>query len=160
MTPVRGDGMVVRGLDAGDLPQLLRFERRYMQTFEPNSLPGWTAALDRNLQLWIDCLPTSAVLVGQGEAVLGLALWQLHAPVATLVTIHVSPEQQRRGLGGTLLDVFVAAARSAGMGRAALGVHQDNLGAESLYLRHGFRRVGVDGDYRLYEQALEHSGTD
>lgn len=33
-----------------------------MQTIEPDSLAAWTAAIDRNLQFWIECLPTSVAI--------------------------------------------------------------------------------------------------
>ncbi|MEJ7649610.1 MAG: GNAT family N-acetyltransferase [Nakamurella sp.] len=151
--------MTLRTLRTGDLPQLLRFERSYMQTVEPDSLAAWTAAIDRNLQFWIDCLPTSVASTDQDGAVTGMALWQLQPLLATLVSIHVVPDRQRQGLGAKLLRAFLAAAETGGMKRAALGVHEANPGAERLYLQHGFLPVGQDGSYRLYEKHLQEGGS-
>lgn len=144
--------MTYRSMQPSDLPSLLRLERSYMDTVEPESVDAWTAALDRNLQLWVDCLPTSGVITDDEDRVAGIALWQVHADVATLVTIHVTPRHRRAGLGGRLLEAFVAAGTAAGARRAVLGVHEGNTGAEELYEKHGFRFVRVDGPYRLFER--------
>ena len=151
--------MALRSMRTGDLPQLLRFERSYIQTIEPHSLAVWTAAIDRNLQLWIDCLPTSGVITDEDGAVRAMALWQVQPPLATLVAVHVVPEQRRRGLGGELVGSFLAAAEASGAERAALGVHEANPGAERRDLEHGFLPVGQDGPYRLYEKHLQKGGS-
>ena len=61
---------------------------------------------------------------------------------------------RRSGFGGALIDAFVDAATAAGATTAALGVHEANPGTERLYVSHGFRPRGTDGDYRLYERDL------
>ncbi|WP_165931330.1 GNAT family N-acetyltransferase [Curtobacterium sp. PhB136] len=137
-----------------DLPELLRQERAYMEEIEPESLGPWTAALDRNLALWIESLPTSGVIVDNSGAIAGIALWNLQPAVATLITIHVAAARRRTGIGGQLLEAFVEAAGYSGAKRAALGVHEANHGAARLYLAHGFHEVGADGNYRLFEKDL------
>lgn len=137
-----------------DLPLLLRLERAYMQEIEPHSVDGWTNALDRNLELWIDCLPTSGVITDENGTVTGLAVWQFQPGVATLVAVHVVPEWRGTGVGGRLLEAFVGAATAGGLPTAALGVHESNTRAERLYTSHGFRHVGSEGAYRLFERSL------
>ncbi|TFV65587.1 UNVERIFIED_ORG: GNAT family N-acetyltransferase [Bacillus sp. AZ43] len=146
--------MTYRSLHAADLPELLRLEQAYMREVEPDSLAAWTAALHRNRALWVECLPTGGAITDADGALAGLALWRLRPGVATLVTIHVVPAHRRSGIGGRLLDAFVASATAAGAGRAALGVHEANGGAERLYTTHGFRLVGTDGAYRMFERDL------
>ncbi|MFS0731686.1 GNAT family N-acetyltransferase [Curtobacterium sp. 1P10AnD] len=146
--------MSYRTVRPEDLPLLFRLERAYMQEVEPDSVAGWTNALDRNLELWIDCLPTSGAITDEDGTVTGLAVWQLQPAVATLVAVHVVPERRGAGVGGRLLEGFVGAATAGGVPTAALGVHESNTRAERLYTSHGFCHIGSDGAYRLFERSL------
>jgi hypothetical protein len=84
----------------GDLPAILRAERLYMQHMEPESEEGWTRAIDRNLQLWIDNLDRTVMLEHKGTVV-GCEMWMKSGRVGTLITMNVSarqpPHQHRRG---------------------------------------------------------------
>jgi len=57
---------------------------------------------------------------------------------AWLEDLVVRPEQRGRGLGTRLLRAAVDWARKEGIARITLLTDSDNLGARSLYLRHGF----------------------
>lgn len=134
-----------------DLPLIHRAERDYLRAIEPASEAGWTAAMDRNLQLWVDNLATTTVLELDGEAA-GFVMWRAEpSGVALVITIHVLPAFRRRGLGRQLLDVVTEQARAQGLARVTLGVHRDNPAAR-LYESAGFRRTGTDGEYLLFER--------
>ena len=141
----------LRPATAHDLPLIYRGEVRYMRDTEPESLVGWTSAVDRNLELWINQLGRTHVLELDGEPA-GYLMWMPHNEAALLITINVSPERRKQGLGRVLLDAFVAEAKAACFTRLELGVHRDNP-ARSLYESAGFTHVSDDGDYLLFERA-------
>ena len=141
----------LRAADPTDLPMILRGERQYLQHIEPKSEAGWTAALDRNLELWIANLDRTTVLEANGEPA-GYAMWMPRAGGATLVTMHVLEAYRRHGFGARLLKWFADDAAAAGIRRLDLGVHRENP-AQLLYERAGYRRTGEDGDYLLYSRA-------
>lgn len=142
--------MRLRGMQVEDLPDLVRLELAYIREVEQADISRWAGALDRNLSLWIACLPTSAAIVDGDGLLAGLALWQLEDQGATLVSIHVVPTARRKGVGRRLLQAFVSAAEISGAARARLGVHERNAGAERLYTATGFHLEGTDGPYRLF----------
>ncbi len=62
----------------GDLPTILRAERDYVAAVEPTQLAPWTAAIDRNLALWIEHLDRTTVLEldgGTGTTTAGFVMW-------------------------------------------------------------------------------------
>lgn len=139
----------LRPASAADLPLIYRAERDYVRAVEPTSEAGWTAATDRNLELWVDNLATTTVLELGGEAA-GFVMWRGEPTGAALViTIQVLPAFRRRGLGRQLLDVVTEQARAQGLGSVALGVHRDNP-AVRLYESAGLLPTGTDGEYVLY----------
>lgn len=153
----------LRAAVVGDLPTVLRAERDYVAAVEPAQMPSWTAAIDRNLALWIENLPRTSVLEldeEAGPATAGFVMWMPDAagdeaavPAATLITIQVLPAHRRRGLATRLLEVFAAQAGAAGAQVLRLGVHEGNP-ARGLYPRAGYGPTGRDGDYLLYERAV------
>jgi ribosomal-protein-alanine N-acetyltransferase len=143
---------LLRQATAADLPLIYRGEVWYMSHVEPESEEGWRRATDRHLEFWIANLPRTVVLE-VASAPVGYAMWADVGGAATLVTIHVSPEQRGRGWGTLLLRWFTSDAAAAGYRTGKLGVHQRN-GARALYERNGFRRVGSDAEYLLFEHDL------
>lgn len=141
---------ILRPAEVRDLPFILRTERHYMSEIEPGHLDGWTAALDRNLALWIDNLGHTTMVADDAENV-GYAMWMPEGAEATLMGVHVLPGFRRRGLGALLLDAFAEGAHGNGAQTLKLGVHRDNP-ARQLYERAGYRQVGTDGDYLLYQR--------
>jgi len=133
---------------AADLPMVFRAERDYIRNVEPDQEAAWTAAIDRNLALWIAELDRTTVLQCDGRPA-GFATWTRSGDTATLVTVQVLPEFRRRGLGRLLVRWFIDQARSAGCAAVELGVHRDNP-ARDLYEGVGFTRVGEDGPYLLF----------
>ncbi|HEY2179878.1 MAG TPA: GNAT family N-acetyltransferase [Caulobacteraceae bacterium] len=59
-----------------------------------------------------------------------------------LKRIYVSRTRQGEGLGARLLDEALAWLERDGPRRLWIGVFSQNLGAQRLYERHGFRKVG------------------
>jgi len=63
-----------------------------------------------------------------------------------LLLFAVAPRFRRRGVGDRLLARFAAAARERGAQRLLLEMRRGNS-AESLYVRHGFRPIGLRPNY-------------
>ncbi|MFJ4920295.1 GNAT family N-acetyltransferase [Streptomyces sp. NPDC088725] len=154
----------LRKARAADLPMIYRGELRYMRDIEPENESGWTAALDRNLALWVDNLDRTVVLEagtggdggsdgdGDGESA-GYAMWTAtETGRSTLVTIAVTPRLRGRGLGARLLGAFAEAAAASGATTLELGVHRRNP-ARRLYEREGYAYSHEEGDYFFYTRA-------
>lgn len=64
-----------------------------------------------------------------------------------LLNVTVAPAEQGQGFGRRMLDELVTLARSQGALRLWLEVRQSNERARGLYLRYGFRHIGVRRGY-------------
>jgi ribosomal protein S18 acetylase RimI-like enzyme len=64
---------------------------------------------------------------------------------ASLISMWVAPEARRRHIGGTLIDLVVAWARSNGVSRVVLDVADANVPAVTLYASKGFAPTGNTG---------------
>ena len=80
------------------------------------------------------------------DSVLGFSLVRTVADESELLLIAVLPGEQRRGVGGLLLDQFVESAREDGVRRIHLEVRDGNP-AIDMYLRAGFSPVGRRRNY-------------
>jgi ribosomal-protein-alanine N-acetyltransferase len=68
---------------------------------------------------------------------------------AYIVTIDVSPQSRRSGIGAQLLRQVEAHSSAASLHRVGLHVAVDNASAIAFYERHGYERVGIEkGFYR------------
>lgn len=138
-----------------DLPVIFRAERDYIKAIEPGQEAAWTAAIDRNLDLWIANLDRTTMLLA-GTDIAGFVIWTpspaYRDGAATLVTIQVRPAYRRRGYGRILLGVFADQAVAERCRLLHLGVHKDNP-ARALYEHAGYQPAGSDGDYLLYDRA-------
>lgn len=72
----------------------------------------------------------------------GFALGQVIAGEVELLTIAITPDQQGRGLGSTLLNQFHAHAVERGARESLLEVAEDNASAIRLYQRAGYSESG------------------
>lgn len=144
----------LRPAEASDLPFIFRQEREYIETIEPEALQGWLRALDRNLELWISCLPSTVFCVDEGGQPLGFAMWLRDGEATTLVSIQVLNSHRRQGLGRFLLGAFEQQAGLGGAGHVKLGVHGSNP-ARLLYEAAGYEAVGEDGEYLLFSKSLK-----
>ena len=143
----------LRPAEVSDLPFILRKELEYMETVEPDARQGWLAALDLNLEFWIECLPRTLFCVDDDGRQLGYAMWTLEGDSATLASIHILDSHRRRGLGRLLLEAFEQSVHPTGARAAKLGVHRNNQ-ARLLYEAAGYETTGRDGDYVLFSKAL------
>ena len=81
------------------------------------------------------------------KEILGFAgLWFM-ADEAHLTTIGVREEHRRRGIGELLLISCIELAIEKGASVASLEVRMSNLGAQALYEKYGFNKVGVRPRY-------------
>jgi ribosomal-protein-alanine N-acetyltransferase len=77
----------------------------------------------------------------EGEPAAGFTLSRGGADEEELLLIAVHPDHRGRGVGGALLERFVAVARARGARRLFLEMREGNR-AEALYRRYGFESVG------------------
>ena len=91
------------------------------------------------------------------EAPLGLILCRVVAGEMEVLTVGVTPQARRRGVGNALMATALAAARQAGATEAFLEVAADNPAAIGLYAGLGFCQAGVR---RGYYQRNAGSGVD
>lgn len=97
-----------------------------------------------------DCLRVgySAWVLGDVHVeVRAYALMSVAAGEAHLLNLCVAPEWQRRGLASRLLDHVLRLAREAACERMLLEVRVSNAAAHALYLRYGFREIGIRKGY-------------
>lgn len=88
------------------------------------------------------------VLTRQDESGLaGLLVGRVVVDEAELLTIAVSPERQRQGLGASLMLTFLEESRQRRALTAFLEVAADNLPAISLYRQFGFTESGRRRQY-------------
>ena len=69
------------------------------------------------------------------------------AEEAHITTIAVSEDLQRRGIGELLLLTVIDRARELYANVVTLEVRVSNIGAQNLYLKYGFKQVGVRKAY-------------
>ncbi len=97
------------------------------------------------------------------DVLLGAALAFMNAvhDIARLYSLATATVARGRGIGDRLVAAVEQAARDAGRRRLRLEVRADNAGAQRLYERRGYRRIGRRGGYYedgedalRYEKAL------
>ena len=104
----------------------------------PHLYAAWTA--DPAYALWVTELEGEAV----GYAMAGpchLPHLEVTAACGELWRIYVRRDRQGLGLGATLLATSLAWLETPGR-RLWLGAWSENFGAQRLYARHGFAKVG------------------
>lgn len=82
-----------------------------------------------------------------GEAIVGYAVVMIGAGEAHLLNLTVAVGWQRRGLGTEFLRFVVKLARDYGASRILLEVRPSNQAGRSLYIRAGFREIGLRRGY-------------
>lgn len=82
---------------------------------------------------------TGSFLLTEPQAFL---IGRVVADEAELLTLAVTPEARRQGVGGKLAAAFVTESARRGATAAFLEVAADNAGALALYRRHGFTEAG------------------
>ncbi|CAM5777102.1 hypothetical protein LMIY3S_05867 [Labrys miyagiensis] len=93
---------------------------------------------------WRDLLksPSAAVtLAADGESIVGCTVMLLNrrSAIARLYSIAVTPEARRQGVAALLMDAAIRAAARAGACLLRLETRFDNLAAQRLFVRLGFK---------------------
>ncbi|HXZ93804.1 MAG TPA: ribosomal protein S18-alanine N-acetyltransferase [Burkholderiales bacterium] len=83
----------------------------------------------------------------RGGELLGYFVLMVAAGEAHLLNLSVAAEHQRQGHGSALLADVLRLARELGARTLFLEVRPSNLGAQALYRRFRFRRVGLRRGY-------------
>ena len=112
-------------------------------SFDPAFGEAWTAPQCAGLMpmpgVWL-------TLARSGAEIVGFSLSRIVAREAELLLLAVKQESRRNGIGQTLLDDFIQAARSKGAERMHLEVRDGNQ-AITLYRKAGFSEVGRRRNY-------------
>lgn len=88
-----------------------------------------------------------AVTAGTTKTVIGFVLGQLAADEAEILSIGVTKDWQKKGIGVRLVEGLARAAKRAEAKRLFLEVATDNEGALALYTKAGFVGVGLRRGY-------------
>lgn len=108
--------------------------------FTRNRHTGFLAGLLRSLRPRPATAPLPPPIVGYG------GIW-LTADEAHVTTIAVDPAHRRRGVGELLLNGLIDQAYELGARQMTLEVRVSNTPAQHLYLKYGFRPVGMRRRY-------------
>jgi ribosomal-protein-alanine N-acetyltransferase len=82
-----------------------------------------------------------------GAELLGYFVLMVAAQEAHLLNLSIAEAHQRRGYGSGLLHEAIDLARRLGARNVFLEVRPSNGGAQALYTRFGFRRIGTRRGY-------------
>jgi ribosomal-protein-alanine N-acetyltransferase len=93
-----------------------------------------------------------AFLALEQSALAGFVLVRAAAAEAEILSLGVSPDMRRRGIGAALIRTACVHADGAGVLDVFLEVSVENTAARKLYAHLGFREVGRRADY--YEDAV------
>lgn len=89
----------------------------------------------------------TGTLLRAPEGLLGYSVAMKGVDEVHLLNLTVAPDHQRQGLGALLLEALADWARGQAAQWLWLEVRASNEGAQRLYLRQGFRRVGLRKAY-------------
>ena len=92
--------------------------------------------------------PDCRLVAVDGDRVLG---WVALSPYSTRtvyagvawLSVYVTPDAQRRGIGRGLVEAAIEASDEAGIWTLMAGILPENVASLALHERAGFRRVGV-----------------
>jgi len=91
--------------------------------------------------------PAAFALIAHEAAPVGLVIAWAAAGEAELLTVAVSPEARRRGVGAALVIAAAAAVAARGASVMRLESAEDNAGARALYAKLGFEQTGRRPSY-------------
>lgn len=142
MATRRQVGSMVR-LRPGSVDDLDVVMRIMTAAFQPSFGEAWTRSQCAGI---LPMHGVSLTLADQGGQPVGFSLVRAVADEAELLLLAVDPAEQRRGIGQTLLDDFIAGALAGGGHRLHLEVRDGNPAVE-LYRNSGFVPVGRRRSY-------------
>jgi len=133
---IKEQAATIRPMSLADVPGVVAVEQAAYEF-------PWTENIFRDcLKVAYYCcvLETEDGIIGHG--VMSAAVGECH-----LLNICVHPQHQRQGHGRRLVDHLLNLARHARARIAYLEVRVSNIAARTLYLRRGFREIGVRKEY-------------
>ncbi len=96
---------------------------------------------------YLDTPDGELLILGEGEAVAGFAVYHVSFEDAELYNLAVGKDFRRRGFGRALLDAVLTRAKERGAERMFLEVRRSNAPAIALYRAAGFAVCGVRRNY-------------
>lgn len=96
---------------------------------------------------------TNVIVLGPLGAVVAFGVMYYAADDAHLLLFAVHRSQQRRGIGGALLEWLEDAARVAGASRIRVEARMDNEAARSFYNERGYHEGAIVA--RMYSERLD-----
>jgi ribosomal-protein-alanine N-acetyltransferase len=147
LRPVPRVHPVVRPVGAADIEQVLEIERASFS--DPWRERAFASLVD-------DPRVYFAAATAEGRAVLGYVVAWFVLDEGEIANLAVAPTARRHGLGATLLDAAIAAARDRQIASVFLEVRESNVAARELYASRGFTEIGRRRQYyrRPTEDAL------
>jgi len=155
---------VVEPMQVSDIPEVMRIEYRSFST--PWSASAYAYELRMNQRAhyfvvrsrepipepsqqggWRDSVRRLFFGRRAGRRVLGYGGFWKVADEAHISTIAVHPRMRRRGLGELLMVRMIEEAIGLGAEFVTLEVRVSNIGAQRLYEKYGFERVGRRKEY-------------
>lgn len=131
------DLLRIRRMDHADLPEVMAIEQH-------NYDFPWSEGV------FIDCFRTGTysnwVLVAADESIVGYCILSVAAGEAHIMNVSVHPNFQRQGAGRKMMEHLIEYARTRAE-QVLLEVRPSNPGAIDLYLKLGFREIGVRKNY-------------
>ncbi|WP_329090042.1 MULTISPECIES: ribosomal protein S18-alanine N-acetyltransferase [unclassified Streptosporangium] len=137
---------VLRQMTADDLPAVMEVERK---TFPADA---WSEGMLRG-ELNDQPRTRHYVVALVDGAIVGYAGLAAAGDQADVQTIAVLSEWRRSGVGGAMLTELLAEAARRGAVSVFLEVRADNPGAQAVYDRFGFERIGLRRRY--YEDGTD-----
>ena len=113
------------------------------------SAETWWAELAQAGRHYLVAHDADGTLVGYGGVL-------VNGSDADIMTVAVGPQWQGRGYGGVLMGALLDLARAHGAQQVLLEVRADNVPAQKLYERLGFKRIAVRrGYYRTPDGSVD-----
>ncbi|MGJ6962618.1 ribosomal protein S18-alanine N-acetyltransferase [Streptosporangium sp. G11] len=137
---------VLRQMTADDLPAVMEVERK---TFPADA---WSEGMLRG-ELNDQPRTRHYVVALVDDEIVGYAGLAAAGDQADVQTIAVLAEWRRSGVGGAMLTELLAEAARRGAVSVFLEVRADNPGAQAVYDRFGFERIGLRRRY--YEDGTD-----
>ena len=127
-----GSAVQLRRAQAQDIERIADIEQRSFS--DP-----WSAT---SFQSLVDASMVHFVVATVDDRVAGYVVMWMAADEAEIANLGVSADARRQGVGSTLLQHAIAAARAARASVMFLEVRESNTAALQLYHAHGFSEVG------------------
>ena len=132
-----GDSLTLRAATAADASLMARLHQSAFAE-------GWSAKAFAELMV----LPEDfTFVVEMGGVPAGFVLARVAAGEAEILTLAISSDYRRRGLGRALMRAAAARAAEGGASALFLEVDAENIPARRLYEALGFAEVGRRGAY-------------